>query len=153
MPGRFAGATFNFARPWSIQLGRDLNQLLKRLGDSANVLQGAPGTPEDVELDGPAAVGLGPAPALDDHVHALDAASPSNPTGASASEGTSSSVLRADATIAQGIVTTKGDLLSFSTNPDRLPVGSDDEIIVADSGEVIARSSSRSSRSTPSSGP
>jgi hypothetical protein len=136
MPGRWSGARWNFARPWSIQLGRDLNQLLRRLGDGMSNLQASPAAPEDVELDGTPDAGVGPSPALDDHVHNLPAAAPSNPTGATAAEGSSSSVLRADATIKQGIVTTKGDILAFSTFPARHAVGNDGEVLVADSSQA-----------------
>src|SRR3990172_6766835 len=36
-----------------------------------------------------------------------------------------------------GIVTTKGDLLGFSTLPDRVPVGTDGQVLTADSAEAL----------------
>jgi hypothetical protein len=35
-----------------------------------------------------------------------------------------------------GIVTTKGDLLAYSTAPDRLPVGTDGQVLIADSTQA-----------------
>ena len=55
-----------------------------------------------------------------------------------ASTGITSSQLAADAvdSAAMGIVTTKGDLLGYSTVPARLGVGSNDDVLTADSGEA-----------------
>jgi hypothetical protein len=51
---------------------------------------------------------------------------PANPTGKVASEGTGTALMRASATIAQGIVTTKGDILSHDgATAERLGVGAD----------------------------
>lgn len=71
-----------------------------------------------------------------DHVHQPETAAPSHPTGAAAAEGTGSSLMRADATIKQGIVTNKGDVLTFSTVPARLGVGADGLVLTAASGEA-----------------
>jgi hypothetical protein len=72
-----------------------------------------------------------------DHVHSVDTAAPSNPTGTAASEGTGTSLMRADATIQQGIVTTKGDLLGYSTVPARVAVGTDTHVLTADSSVAL----------------
>lgn len=58
---------------------------------------------------------------------------PENPTGQVAEEGSSGAVLRADSVTKQGIVTTKGDLLTFAALPDRLAVGVDGQVVTADS--------------------
>jgi hypothetical protein len=51
---------------------------------------------------------------------------PANATGKVSAEGVSTSVLRADAVIAQGIVTTKGDLLGHdASTAERVPAGPD----------------------------
>lgn len=71
-----------------------------------------------------------------DHDHPVHTAAPSNPTGTAASEGTDDALMRADATIMQGIVTTKGDVLTYSTVPARLAVGNNDEVLTAASGQT-----------------
>lgn len=58
---------------------------------------------------------------------------PAHPTGATALQGTATTVLRSDATIQQGIVTTKGDLLGRSSTPERVPVGANGDVLTADS--------------------
>jgi Concanavalin A-like lectin/glucanases superfamily len=64
---------------------------------------------------------------------------PTNPTGAAPAEGVSSELLRADATVQQGIVTTKGDDLGFSTVPARFPAGADGLVVEADSTQALGR--------------
>lgn len=46
-----------------------------------------------------------------DHTHAVETTTPPNPTGPVASEGTGTALMRADATIKQGIVVARGELL------------------------------------------
>lgn len=70
-----------------------------------------------------------------DHEHPVNTATPSNPTGSAAAEGSSAYLMRSDATIKQGIVSAKGDLLVFSTVPTSLPVGTDGQVLTADSSE------------------
>lgn len=72
-----------------------------------------------------------------DHEHSVETAAPSNATGTAAAEGSGTALMRADATIEQGIVTTKGDLLGHSTDPARVPVGTDGQVLTADSGEAL----------------
>jgi hypothetical protein len=45
--------------------------------------------------------------------------------------------MRSDATIQQGIVTTKGDLLGRSSTPARVPVGADGTVLTADSAAAL----------------
>jgi hypothetical protein len=71
-----------------------------------------------------------------DHVHDVETFAPSHPTGIAPSEGTGTRLMRADATIQQGIVTTKGDVLTYSSVPARLPVGSDGQVLTADSAQT-----------------
>ena len=52
-------------------------------------------------------------------------------TGDSGSQG--AGWMAADAVIPQGIVTTKGDILTYSTEPARLPVGTNNFVLSADS--------------------
>jgi hypothetical protein len=76
---RFAGKTTYFAgRPWSIELGRVLDEMLADLQNGMAELQGVPNTPEDIVLDnvGAASAGTGTAPATDDHVHAIPVGDP-----------------------------------------------------------------------------
>lgn len=67
----------------------------------------------------------------------IETGAPSNPTGTAAAEGTGTALMRADATIRQGIVTTKGDVLGYSTVPARVPVGSDGQVLTADSTQAL----------------
>jgi hypothetical protein len=63
-------------------------------------------------------------------------AAPSNPTGKTAAAGTGEELLLADATIEQGIVTTKGDLLTHDgSTAERLPAGSDTYVLSAIASE------------------
>lgn len=134
MPGRFPGKIGSFAgRLWSSRLGLELDEALRKLAQGMAILQKTPGDPSTVQAGVTADAGEGPAPALDDHVHAVETATPTNATAAAAAEGTGSALMRADATIRQGIVTTKGDLLGYSTVPARVPVGSDGQALIADS--------------------
>lgn len=96
-----------------------------------------PGTPTTVDAGSAASTGDGPSYAYEDHEHAVSTAAPSNSTGTAASEGSGAALMRADATIKQGIVTTKGDLLTHnSTVPARLAIGSDTTLLVADSTQT-----------------
>jgi hypothetical protein len=67
----------------------------------------------------------------------VGAAAPANPTGSAAAEGTATTVLRSDAIIKQGIVTTKGDVLGFSSVPARVPVGANGQVLTADSAQTL----------------
>jgi hypothetical protein len=57
---------------------------------------------------------------------------PANPTGQTAKQGTADTLMRSDATIKQGIVTIKGDLLGFDSLPNRIPVGAAGQVLIAD---------------------
>lgn len=140
MPGRFPYGlkTFFANRPWSGELGRQIDEVFGSLVAGMSTLQGSPSTPADVHVgDGGADAGDGPAPAMDDHVHDLQTAAPATATGKTADEGTAASVLRSDARVAQGIVTTKGDVLTHDgTTAERLAVGANDRVLMADSGQT-----------------
>lgn len=71
-----------------------------------------------------------------DHEHAVETGAPSHPTGTAASEGSGTALMRADATIQQGIVTTKGDLLGHSTVPARVAVGLDGQVLTAEAAQA-----------------
>lgn len=95
-------------------------------------------TPEDIQAGATASSGTESASwAAADHVHGVETAAPSNPTGTAPAEGTGTSLMRADATIQQGIVTTKGDLLGYSTVPERVPVGANGTVLMADSTQAL----------------
>lgn len=60
------------------------------------------------------------------------------PTAAVGDPGTEAAGwMAADAVIPQGIVSTKGDLLGFSSEPDRVPVGADASVLTADSATAL----------------
>jgi hypothetical protein len=67
----------------------------------------------------------------------VQTAAPTNPTGTAAAEGTGTALMRADATIKQGIVTTKGDILGHNaTVPARHAVGANTTVLTADSAQT-----------------
>lgn len=67
---------------------------------------------------------------------AIETAAPSASTGKTAAEGGGTALMRASAVIAQGIVTTKGDLLTHDgATAERLPVGLDGQVPIADSSQ------------------
>lgn len=84
-----------------------LDEVLQSNRDAFSVLQGAPTAPADVVLDGTAATGVGPAPALFDHVHNLPADAPVD-LGSANAEGTSSSVARSDHVHKRSVSVKKG---------------------------------------------
>jgi hypothetical protein len=64
-------------------------------------------------------------------------ATPSNPTGKTATAGVATTAVRSDAVIAQGVVTTKGDLLTRdASTAERLAVGTDGHVLTADSTQA-----------------
>lgn len=116
------------------QLGRGHNDLQD---DVVNIQSGDPENPSTVQAGDSADPGDGTNPALEDHVHAVDTGAPTNPTGTAADEGTGTALMRADATIQQGIVTTKGDLLGYSTVPARVPISTNGFVLTADSAQAL----------------
>lgn len=127
-------------RVWN-DVAQELQEALDQLFDSND--NGIPPgfydtTPTEVTADSPGDPGLETAGwAAADHDHPVNTAAPTNPTGAAASEGSGSALMRADATVKQGIVTTLGDLLGFSTVPARIAVGTDGQVLTADSGDPL----------------
>lgn len=68
---------------------------------------------------------------------AIETGIPSQATGTAGAEGTGTALMRADAVIKQGIVTTKGDVLTHSaTVPAREPVGANNTVFTADSAQT-----------------
>ncbi len=140
--GRFPGAgRSSYARkPWNAATGHQLDEDLKVVADSSAILQGAPTVVEPVALGDTsvASVGTSQKPAVEDHVHNLPTAAPGFPTQKLAADGVASSVMRSDAKIAQGIVTTKGDILTHDgTTAERLPVGADGYKLLSAGGELF----------------
>jgi hypothetical protein len=137
--GRFGAPRTHFAgRAWSMELGRELDEVFRRFKDAISVIMGAPPVPSPVVL-GPvsgASVGVNQIPAAGDHAHNLATAAPANPTGTAASEGVAETALRSDCTFKQGIVTAKGDVLTYSTVPAKLAVGTNGQALVADSTQT-----------------
>lgn len=118
---------------------QELQEYLKALLDSG---EGRPAGFEDVD---PTTIQAGttadPGDPADGWMAAsavipVETATPTNATGSAASEGSGSALMRADATVKQGIVTTKGDLLSYSTLPVRVAVGTDGFVLTADAAST-----------------
>lgn len=134
---RFPGSLPRFSgRPWSTSLGEQLDQLLRRIFQHQAVAASTPATPTTILAGVSSSVGTTATthpPSIDDHIHGISTAAPSNATGRVASEGSASSMMRSDATVKQGIVTTKGDVLTFDTLPQRLAVGTNGQVLTADS--------------------
>lgn len=138
MPEFFGKAFASFVGPWSPAMGRQLDEAMQSLQAAVIQLQRSPNPPSTIQAgvdadDSPSGSNV---PALEDHVHDVDTAAPAHPTGTTAAEGTGAALMRADATIAQGIVTTKGDVLTYGSAPARLGVGADGLVLTADSGET-----------------
>lgn len=121
---------------------QDILEALQAQTDVTNVLYqtetlgigAAPGTIQAGQTADPGTSGSGWIGA--DATFAVETAAPTNPTGTAAAEGSGTALMRADATVKQGIVTTKGDVLGFSTVPAKLAVGSDALGLTADSGQA-----------------
>lgn len=97
---------------WTRQLGGSLKRFLQSLSEGVGGAQMTPDDPTTIEADATADAGTSQAPAASDHVHAVDTAAPSVDVGAAApSEGSGSSLMRADATLRLGIGTTRYDTL------------------------------------------
>ena len=97
----------------------------------------APDVPLAVLAGGTAAVGSGPGFMRSDARLVGGVAAPANPTGTAAAVGSASTFLRSDSTTKQGIVTTKGDILGHSTVPARIPVGTNGQVLTADSTAAL----------------
>jgi hypothetical protein len=95
-----------------------------------------PGTPRTVLVGSNANSGNGPSFMREDAQLVVGAGTPTHPTGQNAASGSATTVMRSDATIQQGIVTTKGDLLTFGTLPDRLSAGVDGEAVVYEASQT-----------------
>ena len=128
-------------QPWGYPVQRELQDWID--SQWASDADGIPAgfedvTPTTVEADvtsDPGTESEGWAAA--DHSHGVTTGAPTNPTGTAAAEGTGAALMRADATIEQGIVTTKGDVLTHSSVPARLAVGANNTVLVASSGQTV----------------
>jgi hypothetical protein len=122
------------------EIGRKLDEALEGLVDqSQSTPAGFSGTiPPQIIAGDPGTAGAESAGWVSATARpAIATASPGNPTGKTASEGGGGALMRAGATIKQGIVTTKGDLLTHDgATAERVPVGTDEEILIADSTET-----------------
>jgi hypothetical protein len=96
-----------------------------------------PGVPVTVLVGGTALRGSGPSYMREDARLVVGAGTPTHPTGQTASQGSAFTAMRSDATIQQGIVTTRGDLLTFGTLPDRLPLGEAGTVLQSDGTDVV----------------
>jgi hypothetical protein len=106
------------------------------LVEGADPLQTA-GTPVTVKSDAATAdAGDGPSYMREDAQLIASTATPTNATGTAHAQGSAQTLMRSDATIKQGIVTTKGDLLTFAAVPARQAVGADNSILEAASGQT-----------------
>jgi hypothetical protein len=95
-------------------------------------------TPTTVTIGGTASAGTEAASWMAaDAQLVVAAATPSNPTGPAALPGSATTGLRSDCTVQQGIVTTKGDILGYSSVAARVPVGADGTYLTADSAQTL----------------
>lgn len=136
MPGRFTGRAPRFAgTAWSMPVGRALDEFLRNVQKGMTNLQKTPGTPNPVQAGVDAAPGVGPAPALDDHVHDVDISGTPVSVGILNAQGASGTGLaRTNHQHRIGVLSAKGDLLSYDgTNPVALPVGANDLVLAASS--------------------
>ncbi len=138
---RFTGTVPRLVRHSWEDISKELQEFLEKL--FLQVLGGIPPgfnnvTPQNINANNTAAAGAeGDGWASASHVHDVDTAAPSNPTGKTPVEGVSGALMRADATVQQGIVTTKGDLLTHdNATAERLAVGTDGQVLNADSAET-----------------
>jgi hypothetical protein len=142
-PRRKATIAYKFAELFShlpkraVEVGRKLDEALEGLVDQS---QSTPAgfsnaIPPQIVAGDPGSAGAEGAGWVSATARApISTASPGNPTGKAASEGSGGALMRAGATIKQGIVTTKGDLLSHDgATAERLPVGTVNQVLVPDS--------------------
>lgn len=99
MPGRKPGTVPNFEKPWARSLGKELTEFLHKIRFAIGGLEGDPDTPSTIQAGDISDPGVSQAPAPSDHTHAVDTAAPSVFVGygGTASEGTGSALMRADA--------------------------------------------------------
>lgn len=94
----------------------------------------SPAAPRTVIAGGQALAGNGPSYMREDAQLIGGVAAPANPTGKVAAVGSAQTFLRSDSTTRQGIVTTKGDVLTHDgSTAERLPVGADGLALTASS--------------------
>lgn len=101
-------------RDWSPAVARDIEEAVRAIHESVIQTQQSPANPTRVQAGVTASPGLSNIPSLQDHIHDVETAAPGSPTGETAAEGSGTALMRASAVIKQGIVTTKGDILSHN---------------------------------------
>ncbi len=116
MAGRFLGAVPKFNGPWSDRIGRELTEFLARVAGAVNSSQGTAATPATIQAGAAAAVGTSNAMSSATHVHAVETAAPSVAValGGSPSEGTGTSLMRADAGLVLAAGGDAGDALRWN---------------------------------------
>lgn len=99
MAGRKPGAIPNFEKEWSLRLGRELTEFLKKIRFAIGGLEGDPDTPSTIQAGDTADPGVSQAPTPSDHIHAVNTAAPSVNVSLSgpSDEGTGAALMRADA--------------------------------------------------------
>ena len=92
-----------------------------------------------IDIGDSSAAGISTSLAREDHQHGFPAPAAGYPLDVSSAEadGTTSIPARADHIHKMGIVTLKGDLLSFDTNPARFGVGTNGQLVEADSVQAL----------------
>jgi hypothetical protein len=141
MAGRFPGALPRFTgRQWSLELARDLDELMKRLFDSVSVMNRVPQDPTMIQAGDAADPGTTSgitAPALEDHVHPVDISGTPGVIGDTSVQGVGTGLAATDHTHRMGIVSVKGDILSSNgTNPVAVAIGSDGLVATADTASA-----------------
>ena len=147
MAGRMPGWLPRFSNlSLPVGVGNALDEVFKKLFDSSAALNRAPGDPSEIRAGVAADAGtLSNPPALDDHVHAVDIDGLPSDVGATNAQGNGPGLATVDHTHRLGILAYKGDILGFDgSNPTAIPVGSDGEVLVADSSAATGLSWSSS---------
>jgi hypothetical protein len=141
MAGRFPGTLPRFTgRQWSLELARDLDELMKRLFDSVSVMNRVPQDPTMIQAGDAADPGTTSGvttAALEDHVHPVDISGTPGIVGDTSVQGVGTGLAATDHVHRLGIVSLKGDILSSNgTNPVAVAVGADGLVAMADAAST-----------------
>ena len=138
MAGRMPGWLPRFSNlSLPVGVGNALDEVFKRLFDSTAALNRTPGDPSEIQAGVAADPGtLSKAPALEDHVHAVDIDGLPSDVGTTNAQGNGPGLATVDHTHRIGILSAKGDILgSNGTNPVAVSIGSNGQVPVADSSQ------------------